>query len=501
MRAGRKVSAAAVASIAALAAAVAAGAGGAAGGGAARHCDGGAVAVPPAAIDDDFCDCVDGSDEPHTAACASGRFSCDNRGSLPLVLPASRVGDGICDCCDGSDERASTAGCPDTCAAEGARLRDAARAEARTAREGMLIRERLVREGADAIAKRRADAVGSAGKIAEAEARAAEACAARDALEEANRLDESEGATEHRADEYDFGGEGAPNGHSDSDEEADDVHLQEGGGEDTEVGSGEGEAEEAELSAEERGRLVAARWQGEDNVEGASAGPPTYDTFDDAYSGEMPYGDHYHGEYRDYLGMKTFDDYLPRDDSAPPELIEARENAQAAERELADARKTAEDAAALETKLKDGTYGPAAEYLPLDGECFTGEDSQYTYEVCPFGEAKQKAGLSSTRLGSFAGWSAPEGVAPGEHGSAMLFEGGDMCPGGLARSAEVALVCGVESGVRAFAEPERCAYTAEWVTPAACTESAANAAGAALERIERAITAAKRGGTHDELRR
>jgi len=58
-------------------------------------------------VNDGFCDCTDGSDEPGTGACAGQEntlFYCKNEGSTPRRIYASRVGDGICDCCDGSDE-------------------------------------------------------------------------------------------------------------------------------------------------------------------------------------------------------------------------------------------------------------------------------------------------------------------------------------------------------------------------------------------------------------
>ncbi|XP_076307744.1 uncharacterized protein LOC143223544 [Tachypleus tridentatus] len=63
--------------------------------------------IPFDHVNDDFCDCLDGSDEPGTSACVNSRFYCTFQpihyeGSLVIV--SSRVNDGICDCCDGSDE-------------------------------------------------------------------------------------------------------------------------------------------------------------------------------------------------------------------------------------------------------------------------------------------------------------------------------------------------------------------------------------------------------------
>lgn len=78
-------------------------------------CDGGKTVIPFNWVNDDFCDCTDGSDEPGTSACAKSTFQCLNKGFKMVAIPSSRVDDGICDCCDGSDEGLSTQSCPNTC--------------------------------------------------------------------------------------------------------------------------------------------------------------------------------------------------------------------------------------------------------------------------------------------------------------------------------------------------------------------------------------------------
>jgi Glucosidase II beta subunit-like/Glucosidase II beta subunit-like protein len=69
-------------------------------------CKDGRKSINQSSINDDYCDCEDGSDEPGTSACSyvSTSFQCVNKGYRTLKLHTSRVDDGICDCCDGSDE-------------------------------------------------------------------------------------------------------------------------------------------------------------------------------------------------------------------------------------------------------------------------------------------------------------------------------------------------------------------------------------------------------------
>eukprot|EP00927_Polykrikos_kofoidii_P027522 TRINITY_DN24172_c0_g6_i1.p1 TRINITY_DN24172_c0_g6~~TRINITY_DN24172_c0_g6_i1.p1 ORF type:complete len:799 (-),score=167.07 TRINITY_DN24172_c0_g6_i1:113-2509(-) len=132
------------------------------------QCLDGSQTVPLAMVNDDFCDCPDGSDEPGTSACAgfAGRcFYCRNEGSRPKFIYASRVGDGVCDCCDGSDEEgvaatgsvATRAGeavtrCADVCLSKGADVRAARAARRAELLEGQRLRAELASSAVTEVA-------------------------------------------------------------------------------------------------------------------------------------------------------------------------------------------------------------------------------------------------------------------------------------------------------------------------------------------------------------
>ncbi|GMI74247.1 PRIORITY IN SWEET LIFE 4 [Hibiscus trionum] len=116
-------------------------------------CKDGSKKFSKSQLNDDFCDCPDGTDEPGTSACPNSKFYCQNAGHVSQFLFSSRVNDGICDCCDGSDEYDGKVKCPNTCWEAGKVARDRLMKKISTYSEGVTLRKKEIEGAKVGIAK------------------------------------------------------------------------------------------------------------------------------------------------------------------------------------------------------------------------------------------------------------------------------------------------------------------------------------------------------------
>ena len=517
-------------------------------------CDGGAVSLPFSRVNDDYCDCADGADEPGTSACSNGSFHCRNRGHRPVNVPSSRVGDGVCDCCDGSDERAASRGakCANTCAGAGASRRDALRRELSDHRAGLRKKAALV-EAAPAERKRWMEKRERLARDADAASAAADAaCAAADvASAEHERAKEEvkafEVVSEPSASSPDEDGTAVDDDiHrlEDADENADYVAADD-------LSSGLTDPADALPAAgetdEERGERIARQWiktdgaspesranqPGSANQPGASGVSHLVDVDDDAAdlaadgagatADASPMGptapepgspNEKQKRARSFSFRSWFrggkGDASDAHDVDTPEARSARARLSkaAAASSTAAAAATAAESRRDETKKKLDDVaadlarfvGARAEFQHMLGQCYAAKVDKYAYSVCPFAESTQ----DGTRLGRMAELQATDasdvdgGDDEKKTATRFLFRDGERCWNGPSRSISVSLTCGAAERLFAVTEPSRCEYAAVLATPAVCDEAVAAALEAELAEMEREIAGVAARG--EELR-
>ncbi len=476
---------------------------------------GNGLVIPSSKINDDYCHCNDGSDEPGTSACshlspsATSQFWCVNTGHVGEYLPSSRVNDGICDCCDGSDEYTGPSPrCTNTCEAKRKEQLATVFAELESEEAGNLQRGGLEEQALTRANDLEKQMNEMRAKLAAEEALLAEARNAKE-REEALERAEKEALDKSVEETTSLAPAPAPTPTSTSTPVPDASAATDAGAIQPVASTTEGASSPAPSpSADSAASAFPYPKEYAFPAEGtpapapasAPAPAPTPESF--PYPKEYAYQGDELDEDRDLtpeeilheeadeaaheealdeadklaaavgLGGKDSTEF-PKSDSKPKpseshqraEAVAARAQSSKLEETVEDARKslqTLEDEAKHLKSAVDEAKAPGL--FALRNQCFTIDQQKYTYETCFFGSSSQKEGASSTSLGKFTKFTTDASGAIQMH-----FENGQTCWNGPARSLTVTFQCGATPKVLSVNEPSKCVYAMTMALPVACS--------------------------------
>ncbi|KAJ8614252.1 hypothetical protein CTAYLR_001102 [Chrysophaeum taylorii] len=434
-------------------------------------CDEGWTVVREAWINDDFCDCKDGSDEAATAACAGvggSSFLCENVGHEARRIPTSRVRDGVCDCCDGSDEE----GCANECDAEAKKARERKEREARERKAGLEKRAAYVARFAAEIQDRaaRRETAQREKTEAEAEIRALEPIVEHHDREEAERRDEATAAATafyedglaeafSAAQPHEIRAAAVRLAAAASDIETLLDVVTRSAGLDDKITDAIDDVEVLSLGVDAADALNEGNVEKFDELCAAIAAALSLDAVPaDAAKRVATETARRASAIRHEIGglAKRLVDLNPPDpddddEFATEEATKARDDLKNAEAKLETSRRALE---ALEDEDQD--FGPDNAFGVLKDKCFKTRAAKYDYELCLFDKASQ----DHTSIGRFEKWA--------DDYATMHYNHGTYCGGIGSRELTVHLQCGDDDLLLDVSEAQTCKYVATFKTPAAC---------------------------------
>jgi protein kinase C substrate 80K-H len=483
-------------------------------------CLDGSKQIPWDFVNDDSCDCPDGSDEPGTGACPDTTFYCQNEGHISSTIPSSRVNDGLCEieCCDGSDERPGV--CPNRCKEIGDIYWKRRNQELKIQKTGSKIRATYIVFAQKEKARLEAHSLSLAKeiKVKQTEIDRLKGIAERSesvsqvALDYKMQSPLMQSLSTHRSAlkslkrEHDKHLErekalgqilhtlrtGYNPNYQDMavleavrgwEELAGLSHINDVGKDDAkaEVKSQDSSAEESvdpemwSTSQLESGLddlldtdHVSLLLEHEEHSQASQEGS-VLSSLPDFVSSPF-------GNLKGSLVSLLQNLNVVSGDDGSAVSVDSSKTHQAlsdAERELGSLLSDKEntDADALEIFNAHG-FGAEGEWKKLDGTCLEKEVEDYTYEVCLFGEAKQKPnkGGTTVSLGKFDSWNPSSTVKPGEpeYYHKQIYNQGTRCWNGPPRSVILVFTCGTENALLTVQELEKCEYQFTGTTPALC---------------------------------
>jgi len=364
-------------------------------------------------LNDNYCDCWDGSDEPGTSACGNSFFYCANAGYKAKFIGSLFVDDGVCDCCDGSDEPVNN--CPDTCEAEGASWRAEIQQQKEDFESGIKVRLEYIETASKELEELKLEKIEKQKQLDEAIEFEKNAITVKDtwAIREKlaqKLLDERNKETEKE---------------QTNDEE---IH-------------------EPDDSLEEDEDDVIEEVEDGDIVEISEDDAPAEEKKDEE---------------------KLYDEMFengPKDDATLQNYIDVAKEKQTEANEASEAKRKLEERINEIDSTLSTDYGADHAYYALRGQCFHFDTPEYRYKLCPFKSVTQGpagGGGGGTDMGQWSKWMDT-------NHQEMMYENGAQCWQGPKRSCKVRLQCGRENILSDVQEPNKCEYTMLFKTPAACT--------------------------------
>uniref|UniRef100_A0AAR2LJI4 Glucosidase 2 subunit beta n=1 Tax=Pygocentrus nattereri TaxID=42514 RepID=A0AAR2LJI4_PYGNA len=449
-------------------------------------CLDGSRTIPFDRVNDDYCDCRDGSDEPGTAACPNGSFHCTNAGFRPTFIPSSRINDGICDCCDTTDEYNSGAKCENTCKELGQKEHEVLQKMAEITKEGFLLKQQLIQEAKNRQQEKQSKLTELQNNKKELEEKVEALRTVKETAEQPEKEAKDWMMMQMCVSVFDVAVAELQT-HAELDTDADGTVSE------TEAQGLLGGVDHVDTASFEKvWDNIKDKYVSESQpVEPAPVDTPPEESnkLADNDSEQYPSDDDVQEEEEE---DEEEDDYPEEDfDKAPPTvktppkkdedeeamppyddetrvLIDAaqkaRDNFEESERALRDV----DDQMKNIEKEISFDFGPDSEFSYLYSQCYELTTSEYIYKLCPFNRVSQKPkyGGSETNLGTWGTWAGPED----NKYLLMKYEHGTGCWQGPNRSTTVKLTCGKETTVMSTSEPSRCEYLMEFTTPAVCQE-------------------------------
>ncbi|KAK4524972.1 hypothetical protein GAYE_SCF07G2876 [Galdieria yellowstonensis] len=397
--------------------------------------------IPYSSLNDDFCDCDDGTDEPGTSACDRSVFYCENVGYLPAYIPSSQVNDGICDCCDGSDEWLKYVDCPNRCVQIGRERIEVMLNDVKSIKQGLMKREELKRLSFLKASELKNKTALLKSSIREAEILEKKLKKKLEWFEQVLKVTQSQGYAENVSTSARHSCENARVGKVTSDEESD-------------VGT---EIKEESLHIEEN-EADYRKFLNETEIELSQP---------DRVVEACQNISQFYTSSRLILRLeKYFYDFLSKFPMLSKFFIRKQKQRNTEILEICT-RNLREQLENLRSELERNRteleriqqyfsidYGPDSVFLALRDICLEIHSQGYHYKLCLLSHVSQ----DGIDLGHFKQWDS--------NYTKMIYTDGTPCWNGPSRSTIVNLICGVNETILSVSEPAKCQYHF-WVTTCA----------------------------------